>query len=252
MDRPEGRRAGGRDLDVTDGTVKWDAVLRFMSGDEELPIELRDKAAFVGGPYRAPRVPKSGFLRCRLRGRLKVGGYTDEVISWPVAEGRIKKQLIVCGDLVRALKTESRVAIKQHWGISLALVSEYRRALGIERYTAGSWRLFWRNVNLARTDEARAKLSSAHEGRADRMTPDERAKLRRIQKRPKPEKWKKRMSRMWKDRIARIGMPIKWLPEELAMFGIVPDREIARITGRSLSAVKARKFLLLKEARGRK
>jgi len=68
--------------------------------------------------------------------------YSDGRIPWPIAEGKNKHQLIVCGDLVKALQTESRLAIRHHWGISLALISEYRRALGIERNTAGTWRLF--------------------------------------------------------------------------------------------------------------
>lgn len=35
----------------------------------------------------------------------------------------------------------------------------------------------------------------------------------------------------------------KWTPEELAMIGTMPDREVARRINRSLSAVKAKKFM---------
>jgi hypothetical protein len=66
--------------------------------------------------------------------------------------------MILCGDLVTALKTESRLAVCFHFGIFPQMVSEYRRRLGIERLTAGSMRLFWRNVKLAASDEASSLL----------------------------------------------------------------------------------------------
>jgi len=210
--------------------------------------EQEEKVRFVVGPYAPPLVPTGGWLKCELRGNLQVEGYTNALIPWPVAVGH-QKQLIVCGDLVKALRTESRLAVAFHFGISGALVSEYRSRLGIERYTAGSQRLFWRNVNLARTDEARAKLSRHHEGRKDLMTPEAREKLREIQRRPKSEEWKQRMSERWQRRFALSGRPAKWTAEELIMIGTRPDREVAKLLNRSLSAVKSKKFQLLKRLR---
>jgi hypothetical protein len=146
--------------------------------------------------------------------------------------------------LVRALKTESRLAVSFHFGISQAIVSDYRSKLGIERLTAGSTRLFWRSVNLARTDEARAKISKAHEGRGDTMTRAARARLRKIQQRPKTEAWKRKMSRYWKKRMAIVGRPAKWTPSELKLIGTQSDHKVARLVDRSVSAVRAKKFQL--------
>ncbi len=205
--------------------------------------EQEELVRFIGGPYAPPLVAVGGWLRCALRGDLQVAGYTNALIPWPVAAGH-RKQLIVCGNLVKALKTESRLAVAFHFGISPALVSEYRSRLNIERYTAGSQRLFWRNVNLARTPEARRKLSRKLEGRGDTMTPEAREELRRIQQQPKSKEWKERMSERWSRRFALLGPPQVWTVDELKLIGTKPDREVARLLNRSLSAVKAKKFQL--------
>lgn len=164
---------------------------------KEIAFEI---TAFVGGPYAPPRVPRNGFLRCKLRGRLKVESYSNGRIPWP--HGR---QGALCGDLVKALKTESLVAIIHYWGVSHATASDWRRSLGIERWTPGSWRLFRRNVDLARTPEARTRMSRQREGRKDLMTTADRERLRRIQRRPKSEEWKRKASERNRRRCALLG-----------------------------------------------
>ena len=160
------------------------------------------------------------------------------------------RQPIICGDLLKALQTESRLAVSFHFGISQGMVSEYRRKLGIERLNAGSIRLFWRNIELARTDEARAKISSRHEGRGDTMSPEDREKLREVQRRPKPKAWRRKMAERWRRRFDAVGAPVQWTEEELKVIGSRPDREVAKLMNRSLSAVKAKKFQLRQTPRG--
>lgn len=207
--------------------------------------EQEEKVRFVGGPYAPPFVPIGGWLKCELRGMIQVGGYSNGLIPWPVAVGH-PRQMIVCADLVKALKTESRVAVAFHFGISPQMVSEYRRRLGIERLTAGSLRLFWKTVDLARSDEARAKMSRQREGRQDLMKPEDRERLRQIQRRPKSEAWKSRMAEHWQRRFVLFGKPDEWTEEELKLIGTSPDREVAKILKRSVLAVKAKKFQLQK------
>jgi hypothetical protein len=210
--------------------------------------EQEEKFRLVDGPYAPPLLAIGGWLKCELRGELQVGGYTNALIPWPVAVGHTK-QRIVCGDLVRALKTESLAAVCFHFGISHSVVSEYRNRLGIERLTPGSMRLFRRTIDLARTPEARAKISRHHEGRGDKMTPEAREKLREIQSRPKSEPWKQRMAERLRRRFAFSGRPVRWTEEELRMLGTRPDREVAKLLNRSLSSVKGKKFQLLREKR---
>jgi hypothetical protein len=210
--------------------------------------EQEEKCRLVDGPYVPPLIAIGGWLKCELRGDLQVGGYTNALIPWPVAAVHGKPR-IICGDLLRALKTESVAAVCFHFGICHSMVSEYRQRLGIERFTAGSMRLFRRTIDLARTPEARAKLSRHHEGRGDTMTPEAREKLRAIQRRPKPEKWKQKMGERWRRRFAVSGRPARWTEDELRLIGTRPDRELAKLLNRSLSSVKGKKFLLLREAR---
>jgi len=212
--------------------------------------EQEEKVRFVDGPYAPPLVTVGGWLKCELRGELQVGGYTNTLIPWPVAVGHAR-QRIVCGDLLRALRTESLAAVSFHFGICHSVISEYRQRLGIERLTPGSMRLFRRTIDLARTPEARAKLSRHHEGRADTMTAEAREKLRGIQQRPKSVEWKQRMGERWKRRHALLGRPPPWKEEELRMIGTRPDREVAKVLNRSLSSVKGKKFQLLREQRRR-
>jgi hypothetical protein len=212
--------------------------------------EQEEKFRLVDGPYAPPLIAIGGWLKCELRGELRVGGYTNALIPWPVAVGHAK-QRIVCGDLVRALKTESLAAVCFHFGISHSVVSEYRHRLGIERLTPGSMRLFRRTIDLARTPEARAKISRYHEGRGDTMTPEAREKLREIQRRPKSEEWKQKMGDRLRRRSMFSGRPPQWTEEELKMIGTRSDREVARLLNRSLSSVKGKKFQLLREARGK-
>ena len=207
--------------------------------------EQEEKMRFVGGPYAPPLVPIGSWLKCELRGMVQVGGYSNGLIPWPVAVNH-PRQMILCEDLVKALKTESRVAVCFHFGISPQMVSEYRRRLGIERFTAGSIRLFWRNVKLAASDEARAKMSRQREGRQDLMTPVDRERLREIQRRPKSETWKAKMVERWQRRFTLLGKPDEWTEEELKLIGTRPDREVAKLLNRSVLAVKAKKFQLQK------
>lgn len=216
-------------------------VSRYASKEQEETVRL------VDGPYIPPILGIGAWLKCELRGDLQVGGYSNALIPWPVAMGHAK-QLVICRDFLRALKTESREAVAFHFGISRGLISELRRKLGIERLTPGSFRLFRRTIELARTDEARAKISRANEGKGDKMSPEDREKLREIQRRPKPKAWRERMAMYWKRRAATSGMPEKWTEEEIRMIGTIPDRDLARALNRSLASIKGRKFQLMKEA----
>jgi len=99
-------------------------------------------------------------VACELRGTVKVGGYSDAPIPWPSALRTGYRSLILCGDLVRAVKLESEQAIAYHWQVSKSTVTKWRRVLGVEMWNAGSRRLLWHAVDLARTPEAREKIAS--------------------------------------------------------------------------------------------
>jgi hypothetical protein len=202
-----------------------------------------DRYRLIDGPYYPPRTARGRFLICQLRGKVKVGGYSDAPIPWPRIWRR--RSLVICGDLLRALRTESVYAVSYHWGLSRAIVSYYRQQLSIPRHNPGTYRLFREIViEAARTPEARAKLSAATEGKRSTESPHDRERLRRIQRRPKSKSWRKKMSERLRRRFDLLGPYRPWAPRELAMIGTMPDRKVARRINRSLSAVRGKKFSL--------
>jgi hypothetical protein len=49
--------------------------------------------------------------------------------------------LIVCGDLVKAVRRESEVAVAHWWGVTAQTVRVWRKALGVPKMNEGSARL---------------------------------------------------------------------------------------------------------------
>jgi hypothetical protein len=82
-------------------------------------MNAAERFKLLYGPYRPPKCRVDFFLRCRVRGLLRVRGLSDAPIPWPVAGGRAGRwQIIVCGSLVKAIRLESEIAVAHHWGIS--------------------------------------------------------------------------------------------------------------------------------------
>lgn len=130
------------------------------------------------GPYLAPRVQRGGFLTCEKLGRaVCVAGFSDAPIVWPCRWVSARsKSLILCGDLIRAVRLESEVAVCLHWGVSESTVLMWRRALSVGRSTVGSKRLrsaVNSEVKLGTThgDQARSAVSRAHKGK--RQSPEQ-------------------------------------------------------------------------------
>ena len=53
-----------------------------------------------------------------------------------------RPSLIVCGELVRAVKQESVAAVAHHWGVCETTVWKWRIALGVGRMTEGTTQLY--------------------------------------------------------------------------------------------------------------
>jgi hypothetical protein len=220
-----------------------------------------ERVKLLYGPYRAPRCTVGQKLTCEYRKReVWVKGISDAPIPWPVARRGIRHFPIVCGDLVRALRTESEMAVAYHWGVHDATVSKWRQAFGIAPMTNGSRRLRIEWAADIFTAEFRAK------GREAMQRPDVRAKLsasrkerrphpntieacRRLGKRPKSDAWKRALSerskRMWEHPEAH-GLPPRrqWLDDELALLGTNSDQEVAKALGLRVSVVKRKRLML--------
>jgi hypothetical protein len=91
----------------------------------------------IAPPYAAPKYKIGGTLACRLRGDVVVDGMTDAPVPWPYTRRRgdgypsPQPILIVTGDLERAVRTESVIAICYYWGVGRQLVWRWRKGLGV-------------------------------------------------------------------------------------------------------------------------
>jgi hypothetical protein len=207
------------------------------------------------GPYLAPKCALGDKLSCEYRGReVAVKGMTDAPIQWPCTRRNRNASPILCGELVRAVRTESEQAVAHHWGVRYPTVWKWRRALGVPRMTNGSRRLRIeytpeiltaevreKSKEAMRSPEVRARLSAAHKGQ--RAHPNAIAAVRELGKRPKSEEWKRRQSerlrRMWENPEAH-GLPSRrnWSDEEIALLGTDTDRAIAQRLGIRRNVVK--------------
>lgn len=102
----------------------------------------------VGGPYYPPGHKVGDVVWCERFGETIVGGFVDTPVGfWPRAKARGIRRLILCGDLVTAVKTESNLAVQKLWGVSESVVTKWRQSLAVEPYeTEGSHRLRVKNV----------------------------------------------------------------------------------------------------------
>jgi hypothetical protein len=164
------------------------------------------------------------------------------------------RPLILCGDLARAVKIESSLAVAHHFGLSTATVKVWRKALGVPRENEGSRRL-WGRIADARTDDrlerarvnskkpvALAKASAKLKGRM--IPPQVIDAVRKAAKRPRSSAWKKKMSTYWRQRGHPPGHPKSqfWTVVEDRLLGTAPDVAIATRIDRSAQAVSDRRF----------
>lgn len=131
------------------------------------------KHPLLFGPYFPPHgLRKGDWLACECLGRdIRVGGFTDALIAWPRAMKTGRPSLIVCDDLVRAIRLESELAVAEHWGVSVTTVWKWRKALDVDRVTRGTAELLKDNSALGRLTDGPAR------GRESARTPEARQKI---------------------------------------------------------------------------
>ncbi len=151
---------------------------------------------------------------------------------------------ILCGDLVRAVRVESEIAVMHHWGVSANTVWEWRRALGVPAINHGTQRLLIEYAAETLTPEVRAMADEAKRSpeyralRREMMTgrpahPKAAAGLLEAARRPKSEQWKRALSQrsleIWQH-PEKHGLPAchRWTPHEIALIGTDTDAAIAK------------------------
>lgn len=195
------------------------------------------------GPYQPPAVRKGQKIRCALQGQVEVGDLSGGFIPWPVRRGT--PSLILCGDLIRAVRREAAIAVAYHWGVCPGTVSKWRHHLGVEPLNAGTVRLNAILHAKVWTPEMRAHLSRLKTGKPRTLSKEGAARLLATLRRPKSAQWHRHMAKHF---AARRGKPVDpndrvWTAAEEKLLGKMPDADLARRIGRSTVAVQARRHV---------
>jgi hypothetical protein len=209
------------------------------------------------GAYRTPRFRYGHKVLCEVRGEVTICGITEAPIPWPIGKrGRGRHSLIVFKGLARAVRRESNQAVAYWWGVDPQTVSTWRRLLGVERATPGTSRLHsdyagepWadamrrESVTKARDPERRAKTAAARRGhpRPPHVI-EAMAEARRGSHHS--DEARRKISRTLRKRGVLVPGTILWTAGEDELVRTLPTQEAVRRTGRTLSAVKARRHPL--------
>jgi hypothetical protein len=175
-----------------------------------------------------------------MRGLLRVGSWSDGLIPWP---RRYRTgSIILCGDLVRAVETESVEAVSHHWGVCRNVVQKWRQALHVPESNPGTRYLRHRIKTALDSPARRRAVIRANNPKA--ILSSEQAPHERSHPLVSPT-----ISRLVRDRIARTGRHINpdlrlWTDKEDKLLGTARDENIARQINRSRAAVRSRRNIL--------
>ncbi len=216
----------------------------------------RERFKLLHGPYTPPRYQLGKVLFCEIRGWCVVKAVTRGRIPWPMVtpRGQSGLSIALCGDLVRAIKRESNLAVCHWWGVTPQTVSKWRKALGVDPTTEGTRRLRQEHyaesytaetrahsIAAMNTPEANAKKAAAKVGVP--RPPEVVAKMRQNRRGIKhTAETRARMSAAHKARGSRdTPWGKRWPKWQEKLLGKLPDAEVARRTGRTVAAVWSRR-----------
>lgn len=180
-----------------------------------------EQTKLLFGPYRTPRLKRGDRAFCLYRNApVAVIGLSAARIPWPVClpvdPPRRGRGLVVDEELARAVRHESCLAVAYWWGVNRSTVHKWRRALGVTRTNnQGTHRLVLNAISA--TLASRFGATRGSRTRANQV-------------------------------ITSRGRAAVWTPEEIALLGALPDKEVAEKTGRSLGAVNKRRSALRRPA----
>jgi DNA-binding Xre family transcriptional regulator len=173
-----------------------------------------ERYKLLHGPYQPPAVGIGDRLQCELRGDVVVKAWSDAIIPWPCVRIGGRPGFILCGDLVRAVKCESSLAIQHWWGVSDVTVTQWRKALHVQKVNEGTQRLYRDYKPETLTDEiVKRALEKAH-------SLDVRLKAQQ--------------TRQQRGKQPNLR---PWTAEEEQLLGTMTDAEVAQRIGRAVANV---------------
>ena len=194
------------------------------------------------GPYRMPRLKPGQRAECEYGGTVRVAAISDAPVQWPLGVVRGHRIPVLCGDLVRAVKTEAACDVAAAWGVSHGLVAKWRKTLRVRRTIGGHQRL---SESIRATDPARArKIAKAKRGKPRPRHVIEAMRRTHVG-RPLPASTRAKMSAAHRKRGTRPPwVKPAWRPWEDELCRTLPAAEVAKRTGRALGAVYSRRAIL--------
>jgi Ni/Co efflux regulator RcnB len=217
----------------------------------ELSIRLRF------GPYTTPRYKYGSVVMDELRGEVTLVETSSAKIPWPIGTRGRAKTLVLYKDLARAVRRESNQAVAYWWGVTPQTVTKWRKALGVlatnegtsavrsELITPAKKKRFVEAVRpTLRSPKRRAKIAAARGGKPRPKHVIEVLRKTHLGQKLSDEQ-RRKMSEAHKRRGTRppaAGVP--WTAKEDQLLRKLPARDVAKRTGRTLTAVYARRNLL--------
>jgi len=206
------------------------------------------------GRYRTPRFKYGNVVSDTVRGDVEIVGLSDGRIPWPIGKRNRGKSLVVFGDLERAIRTESNLAVCYWWGIRPQTVTKWRNALGVGAVTPGTSRLR-REALAPRGNAMRAKIDYDDAERNAKIAAARRGKPRppHVIEALRQANRGRRLSEGHRRKISEVNLrngnrPPKagrpWTEAEDALLRKLPAAEVAEQSGRTLRAVYMRRSLL--------
>lgn len=214
-----------------------------------------ERFRLLHGPYQPPKCKVGGWLNCRRRGRVKVVAFSNGPIAWPMTRPVSgPRSMILCGDLVKAVRQETSLAIQHWWGVNHSLVQKWRRILGVEHDNEATKQLRakWmreggigeiaRPAHAAtysspeRVAEIGAKISALKKGKPRPPHIAEAVRKARTGARHTEES-RRKMSEAVRRHLAISPRGYQFTAEEDALLGTMPDREVAEKTGHGLMMI---------------
>lgn len=191
---------------------------------------------------------------CVVRGELIIEGLTDGRIPWPIGKRSRLRAIVLFGDLERAVERESCQAIVFWWGVSHSTARKWRRALKVTATNEGTRQLRSACAKAPAAEAVRKKAwrKARDPGRREKIAASKRGKKRpahvvagmraRMLGKKLDEPTRRKMSEAHRRRGTRPPwLKPAWSAADEQLLRTLPAAEVAKRTGRSLSAVYSRR-----------
>jgi hypothetical protein len=220
-------------------------------------MEKSSRVQLRFGPYATPCFKYGDSVMDEARGEVRIAGLREGPIPWPLGKRGRASTLVLYADLARAVKRESGKAICEWWGVSYATVTNWRKALGVERTTEGTRIAFQESAKgdagqkareaaypTLRSEKRRLKIAAANRRRKYTKSTVEKIQ-RALQGRTRSRESIERQLATRRKNDSRSGHDGRlWTAAEDELVRRLPAREVAARTGRTLHSVYRRRRML--------